>query len=225
MAGLALALAAAPSVAPGLSAVGPRSRPRVLHLGDSHVAAEPYAAALRAHFAERTGAGEGGLYLPDLLPAGKDGAGRLRLDGRWKVVHARSAEGGEADLAGGWAETAARGATLKLSVPFAEGRIFLLRQPGGGTATVRVDGRDAASVRLAGATGLEVVRIPGSGPGGREVELAAAGDGPVRFLGALLDSGRPGALYLPVGVNGAMGGYLTFSRRSPSSSRRSSPTW
>jgi lysophospholipase L1-like esterase len=188
------------------------------------VAADSFSSAIRSHFVERYGAGEGGLYLPDLPVRHDDGSNRLRLDatahqrldggsrlrfdGRWKVVPVRSATGGESGLAGGWAEAASRGATLRLAGPFAEGRILLLRQPGGGTASVRVDGRIAAERRLSGAPGLEVVSVSAAGGEGREIEVIVAGDGPVRFLGALLDSGRQGAVYYPVGVNGALASWL-----------------
>ena len=212
---LAIGLTAAPGRAPGLPGLVTRSRLRILHLGDSHVAADSFASAVRAHFVERHGAGDGGLYLPDLPPPGNggtrgrgDGSARLDLDGRWRVVHSRSAAGGDAGLAGGWAEASARGATLRLSGPFAQGKLLLLRQPGGGTASVRLDGRPVAEKRLSGATGLEVVGLPGGGAQTHEVEIVAAGDGPVRFLGALLDSGRQGAVYYPVGVNGALASSL-----------------
>ena len=188
-----------------------RERVRILHLGDSHVAAEPFASAVRAFFVQRYGAGEGGFYLPDLLARANDPGSRLRIDGSWKVVHARSAADPETDLAGGWAEATVRGASARLVGSFSEGRILLGRQPAGGRVTVRVDGRVVADRRLAGPSGVEVVKVPA----GNEVELVVGGDGPVRFLGAVLDSGRQGALYFPVGVNGALASsLLKLSERS-----------
>ncbi len=204
------AVAAASIAASGSPVWMPRGRDRVrvLHLGDSHVAAEAFASAVRAFFVQRYGTGEGGLYLPDLLPRTGEAGSRFRLEGGWKVVPARSATDPETDLAGGWAESAARGATVRLAGPFSEGRILLGRQPAGGRVVVRVDGRVAAERRLAGPPGVEVIRVSSGAAGGHEIEIVAGGDGPVRFLGAVLDSSRQGALYFPVGVNGALASSL-----------------
>ena len=205
---IVLGLLAASATAYGLPGWTPRPRVRILHLGDSHVAAEPFASAVRSYFVRRYGAGEGGFYLPELLPRPREAASRLRFDRAWKVVHARSATDSETDLSGGWAEATARGAKARVLGPFTEGRILLLRQPAGGTVAVRIDGRAIVERSLAGSTGVEVIRVSTGATEGREIEIVAGGDGPVRFLGAVLDSARQGAVYFPVGVNGALASFL-----------------
>jgi lysophospholipase L1-like esterase len=179
----------------------------VLHLGDSHVGAEAFSTAMRSYFAGKSGPAEVELLLPDLLPQGGGRSGGLTLDRTWKVVHSRTAPAGDSGLAGGWAETSARGASIRIRGRFGSAKVLLLRQTGGGSASVRLDSRSSGAVRLAGQPGVEVVRLAAS-PGDHEVEVVADGDGPVRFLGALLEPGKGGAAYLPVGVNGALASML-----------------
>lgn len=199
--GFGVALSASAPTSPAWST---RPQIRILHFGDSHVAAVPFASAVRSALAERFGAGEGGIVLPDLPGASPQGGPRLRFGAGWKVVRGKHADSGLAGLAGGWAEGSAAGSAARLEGPFAQGRLLLLKQPGGGTATIRLDGRPIQKVRLSAAEpSLETVSVRSAGPGEHRVEVVAAGDGPVRLLGVVLGSDRSGAVYMPIGVNGA----------------------
>ena len=117
-----------------------RPRVRVLHLGDSHLGARPFSAAVRAALVQRFGDGGGGLLLPDLPGGEGEGAGRVVLERGWRVVRGKSAPAGDCDLAGGWAEASGPGALARIEGTFDEARLLFLRQPGGGGATVRLDG-------------------------------------------------------------------------------------
>lgn len=186
---------------------------RVLHLGDSHVSAEPLGRALRELLGgvARGEAGPG-LVFPGLPfnPTRGRGASVTLSTGWAKSFGREPLPPGDTGLCGGHVESRRSGAALVLDGRFASVRLHLLRQPGGGAALVRVDGRLAGRVDLDGAADLALFRW--SGPPAARLEVEAADARPVRLLGVALEGDRPGLVYSPAGVVGAQASVLLRCR-------------
>lgn len=195
---------------------------RILHYGDSHVAADFYTDELRrllqARFGDggpgfvmlgppggyrhgrvRQGVGEGWSFSQSLPAAGSGPGGRLAgLGGMW----ARSSFGGDR----AWLQTAS-GDGGDGSRP-GRAELFILQRPGGGTFELRVDGRASGRVatRLDGdgppRMGFTVLELAGEGRR-HHLELVPLGDGEVTLAGVVLEGGRGGLVYDTLGVNGA----------------------
>jgi len=81
--------------------------------------------------------------------------------------------------------------------------IHYLRQPGGGSFDLFVDGKSFGRVATASQqvrSGLHIVRVP-DGP--HKIRLQCGGDGVVRVFGGVLERDVPGIVYDTLGINGA----------------------
>lgn len=177
---------------------------RILHLGDSHVAAASGHRSYDAFFRARFGDGGPGFALP--WTTSRPGL-RTSLSGGWRVHRKDDGDrmlglGGsfmEAARPGAWARVEGRGARLRLQ---------FLRQPGGGQAAVRVDGALVATVDLAGETGLvPVARDLAGAASPHTLEVQALDGGRVRLLGLAFE-GMAGAAYSPLGIVGAQASWM-----------------
>lgn len=186
---------------------------RVLHLGDSHVSAEPLGRALRELLGGVVGGAAGpGLLFPGLPFNATRGRGAIvALSPGWARSWGREPLApGDTGLCGGHVEARRAGAALRVDGRFASVRLHLLRQPGGGTALVRVDGRLAGRVDLAGPPDLALFRW--SGPAAARLDVEAADARPVRVLGVALEGESPGLVYSSAGVVGAQANVLLRCR-------------
>ncbi len=202
-------LALRAGTAPDLSerfrqAQGGAGRLRILHLGDSHVAAASGHRSYGAFFRARFGDGGPGLGLPWAVPQ----AGlKAQAGGGWRFH--RKDDGDRAlGLGGTFMEAARPGAWARAEGRFSRIRLHFLRQPGGGRAGVRVDGALLGTVDLAGDTGLVPFdRELASAPGPHTLEVQVLDGGRVRLLG-LAAEGPSGAVYSPLGLVGAQASWL-----------------
>lgn len=189
------------------------ARLRVLHLGDSHVSAESLGRTLRDLLGGVAGGDAGpGLVFPGLPFNATRGRGvTVTLSSGWAKTYGREPlPPGDTGLCGGFVEARRAGASLGLDGRFASLRLHLLRQPGGGSALVRVDGRLAGRVDLDGPADLALFRW--SGPSASRLEVEAADARPVRVLGVALEEARGGLVYSPAGVVGAQANVLLRCR-------------
>lgn len=190
------------------------ARLRVLHLGDSHVAAEPFSTRLRALLGAIAGGdGGAGLFFPGLPQNGTRSRGvELRLSPGWRKAYGSAPlPPGNTGLCGGFVEARRGGETLRAEGSFTALQILLLRQPGGGAIRVRVDGQSAGDLDLRGGVpDLTVFRW--SGPAASRVEIETADAGTVRVLGVGLENDGPGLVYSPAGVVGAQANVLLRCR-------------
>jgi lysophospholipase L1-like esterase len=179
---------------------------RVLQLGDSHTAARAFAAAWRSHLQAQFGDGGWGFGLPWASTA----APKCGRSPGW-TLHQPSLRNGTDGLSGpggAYLQTSRAGEAAWVETPFRHLRIHLLRQPGGGRASIRVDGRESSQVDLNGP--IEALCLEPELPReGRRLEIVALG-GAVRILGVALENG-PGATYSALGVNGAQASWLLRS--------------
>jgi len=171
---------------------------RILHFGDSHLAAPSTRRAYRQTFQSQFGNGGSGLGLPWVdAPSGITASASR---GWRKALH----PSGDAclGLGGRFMETRRAGEWARLEGTFSRLRLHFLRAPGAGSVRVLLDGQDLGAVSLAGAQpGLELFdrRV---GAGRHRLEILSSQDGPVRVLGVSLE-GATGAAYSPLAFNGA----------------------
>ena len=179
---------------------------RVLHLGDSHSGARSFVATWRAYLQAQFGDGGTGYGLPWLSAA----APRCGRTAGWKAFQPTLHNGtdGRSGPGGAYLEARREGERAWVETGFRRLRLHLLRQPGGGRARVRVDGREVALADLEGAP--EAVLVQPELPGDcRRLEIECTG-GAVRILGVALENG-PGASYAAFGANGAQASWLLRS--------------
>jgi lysophospholipase L1-like esterase len=189
---------------------------RILHWGDSHIAADFITAAIRHTLKDRFGDGGRGFvflgkpwrsYQPQdvVIDAGGEWiAERIMLSKDPATLDGRYGLGGvsvEARDRGAWATVGTSPGT-QYSAEASLVDIFFLRQPGGGSFAVEVDGERRAAAGSSGRLGSGFVSV-NFDQGKHEVAVRTNGDGPVRLFGAALESETAGIVYDTLGVNGA----------------------
>jgi lysophospholipase L1-like esterase len=194
------------------------ARAAILHLGDSHTAADLYTDHVRLALQERFGdRGHGWVYPGKVwrtyfprhvkLESSKDWDSRRGI-----LIGARKNAVGPFGLGGVVTTSAERGATIRVSPRAGDvtspnlGRleVFYLVEPGGGSFTVSID--DEIHMRLPTSEGERVgperwTQILPDDP--HDVVLEANGDGPVTLFGLSLERQVPGVVYDVLGINGA----------------------
>jgi lysophospholipase L1-like esterase len=189
---------------------------RILHFGDSHIAGEDESGVVRAYLAGIFGDAGPGYFLPWSPPRyyRRLGVTTGSTAGWRRVLPSRDAPLDDAGLSGCYIEASGAGQSCWAQAPFDTFRVYLLRQPGGGTAEVTVDGAAQATQGLASKeVGVDVVSkslTASSTP--RKLEIRTAGNGKVRVLGVTLERSGGGVTYSPMGVLGARADVLMKNR-------------
>ena len=181
----------------------------VIQLGDSHTAGDRFSGHLRTLFQQRFGAAGRGVlppgvpfdhYRPRLVAA-------AMTDG-WTVSNSfRDGTPGPFGLSGFRLSASAPGARMTLrsteTAGFDVAAVEYLRRPGGGSFTVRVDGRPVARQPTGGDT-VEAawLDVPIAAPG-RFMAVSPAGDGPIELMSWTVERRRPGVVYDSHGIVGA----------------------
>ncbi|MBI2898313.1 MAG: hypothetical protein HYY06_32485 [Deltaproteobacteria bacterium] len=190
---------------------GPTELVRIVHLGDSHVAADSMTGAVRRSLQSRYGDGGPGLLMPG-TPWPHFRHGGVRTGGAgWSATRITRAapEDGPVGLTGvvmaadepgatAWveAEDAQTGARASLV------ELHYLKDPAGGRLQVKIDDHVRASLSTAGSRVEPAFWSTEVEDGLHRVEVIATGGGKVRILGISLR--RPsGIVYDALGVNGA----------------------
>ncbi len=205
--GIMLALMAAPARPPSSQTVVPTvGRPlRVLHLGDSHVAAQALGHTLRTALQERHGDGGPGLLLPGVFPA----PGKYQVSRGWRKVRLGGLTDTDpwAGLGGAYLEAGRDGESIEVQAPFRRVRLSFLARPGGGEVSLALDGLRAETLRLEAASPQLKVWERTLAPGSHKLLLRSRGAAPVRLLGLALE-GDDGLAYSALGTPGAKAGWL-----------------
>lgn len=193
---------------------------RVLHYGDSHTAADFLTTAIRRSLQKRFGdGGRGFVYLgkpwrayrpSDVFVPAKGGWQARRII--WSKGRDEAGQDGRFGLGGIAVDADNSKAVAKVVIPpnrsgfgrrISALQVFYLKQPNGGSLTVRVDGRGGEVVATAGeafSSGIFTVELT---DGMQSAEIRLRGDGPVRLFGAVLETVGPGVVYDSLGINGA----------------------
>lgn len=191
-------------------AAGNIGKVRVLHWGDSNVAAGLYTQVVRERLGASYGDGGDGYLVPPRHGTWNRGSVQVRAEGEWRSMRRGFARDfGPLDglwgLAGVAVEPVTPGASVVLELPAdPEARtleLHLLARPVPGSLRVRVDGADLdrVSTPVDGHPHLHRVRYRVA-PGAHEVELRHAGGRP-RLLGMVVEKDR-GVTYDVLGING-----------------------
>lgn len=190
---------------------------RVIHYGDSHIAADMWTGQLRRRLQERFGDGGHGFLLP-----GKPWKSYHHQDVRhgspnprhWSAERIRtrsSLQDRLLGLGGYTVSSSRRGASVWASTSDKSQygdtagifELFYLEQPGGGRVEIRADGKRLKRIQT---------NSPQVAPGYFRHELAegphtfeveAQGGGQVRLFGMVMESQGSGVVYDSVGINGA----------------------
>lgn len=181
---------------------------RVLQFGDSHTASDDWGSAIRVKL--QSAFGRGG---PGFVHAGRPYAGFRRMDAKtsmsrgWEPAGLLNRDGdGIYGISGVSLSTRRAGETLTLEAAASRVEVFYLRQPGGGSFTVAMDGATLATVPTDGESGAGYYRseVPS---GTHSFTLTTAGNAPVRVFGWVAENAG-GVTWETLGINGAQADLL-----------------
>jgi lysophospholipase L1-like esterase len=182
---------------------------RIIHYGDSHVAADILTGALRRSFQRGFGNAGPGFVLserpwPWYAPAGVN---IITSDGWHASGLSATREGRDRSfgLAGISADTELEGQWVRLTAATSFFDLYLLRQPEGGSIAVLLDG-EMIHRRLS-LTSKKVepayIEIDAGSDELHTVELRTMSEGRVRVLGLVAERDTAGVTYDALGINGA----------------------
>ena len=201
LSGFFLALAGASS--------GRRIEPvRVMHFGDSHVAADVLTAEIRGNFQSEFGDGGAGYIVP-----------RNPMSTRRRGVLTGATQGWQIEGIGGRLEGDSiygpAGISLATSYPnekiwletsFNHFEVYYVRQPGGGTVDITIDGASILDAPLSLASRrvtTECITFDSPADSIHRVEIRTLAPGKTRILGVVAERIVPGVSYDVLGINGA----------------------
>lgn len=182
---------------------------RIIHYGDSHVAADLLTGALRRNLQSFFGdAGAGFVlagrpwswYSPNGVTLGASGG--WHTDGLSKES---LAEDGRFGLAGVSFSATGAGEWISLNAACRSFDVYLLKQPGGGAVDIFLDGAEyKRNVSLASKRGEPVyIKVEARTDALHSIELRTVAKGLVRALGIAVEREAAGVVYDALGINGA----------------------
>ncbi len=167
---------------------GQSSQPvTIIQLGDSHTAGDVFTGRLRQRFQDRFGAAGRGMLPPGSpFPYFRPGLVEVSQTAGWQVANSFSAGGGLFGLSGFRVRATSPSDVLTLesqeSAGFDMVALEVVRQPGGGTIVVSVDGRQVQELPTRGDI-MQAARLDLPVPArSHRLELRPRGDGPVELL-------------------------------------------
>ncbi len=185
-------------------------RVTIVQIGDSHTATDHFSGRLRELFQQRFGDGGRGMLPPGSpFPYWRPYQVEVSQTGGWQVLSSNSNGNGNAGiygLSGFVVRGRSRDDSMTLSA--AEGRTFdrveveVMRQPGGGTLDVFIDGRSAGAIDTRGAV-YDILRRSFDAPGSAHVELRPRGNGLVDVADWAVYRRTPGVVLTSHGFSGA----------------------
>jgi lysophospholipase L1-like esterase len=182
---------------------------RILHYGDSHVAADILTGALRRELQLWFGEAGAGFVLPGRPWQGYSRAGVMsQASAGWQtdgLTQASLAADGRLGLAGVSLSTSAPGEWITVTAAGSYFDIYVLKQPGGGSIDVLLDGVERKrNVSLASRSSesacVEIVAEIGSV---HTIEIRTTSVGRARIFGIAIERNCAGVIYDALGINGA----------------------
>ncbi|MCA9610401.1 MAG: hypothetical protein KC619_32620 [Myxococcales bacterium] len=184
---------------------------RIVFYGASHVASDLFTNVVRQRLQERFGdAGHG--YLMPVRPWRHYrhlGGPSVESSRNWTAfrIRASSRDVEQLGLAGMAVETDRAAAWGRLDTGTSNAGRFVLhfmRQPGGGTFDVQLDGRRVRRiVTAADEVAAGIVALDPVADGHHTLEVRTRGDGPVRIFGVSVEREEAGVIVDTMGLNGA----------------------
>ena len=181
---------------------------RVLHYGDSHVAADILTGALRRQFQTGFGDGGPGFVLPGQPWRGYHPPGvSSQASPGWEtegLTESSLAADDRLGLAGISLKTRLPLESISLTAEGAYFTVYALKEPGGGAISLSLDGIVKQSVSLKSKTSeagsFEVTAAVG---GIHTIRIRTLNSGQVRIFGIVIECNRAGVTYDVLGINGA----------------------
>ena len=182
---------------------------RIVHYGDSHIAADILTGALRRQLQRCFGEAGAGFVLPGRpWPAYSRAGVTSQASAGWQtegLTQASVAADGRLGLAGVSLSTRASGEWITVTAAGSYFDIYVLKQPGGGSISVLLDGveqrRNVSLVSRASESAcIEVVADTGSV---HIIEIRTTAAGRARIFGIAIEFNSAGVVYDALGINGA----------------------
>jgi lysophospholipase L1-like esterase len=182
---------------------------RIVHYGDSHVAADILTGALRRQLQLWFGEAGKGFVLPGRPWEGYSRAGvTSQTSAGWQIdglTQASLAPDGRLGLAGVSLSTGAPGEWITMTAAASYFDIYVLKQPGGGSIDVLLDGVEhkrnvSLASRASESACIEVVAETGSL---HIIEIRTTSAARVRIFGIAIEFNSAGVVYDAFGINGA----------------------
>lgn len=181
---------------------------RVMHFGDSHVAADVLTAEIRQRLQGRFGDGGTGLIVPrNPMSARRRGVSSGATQG-WQIegIGGRSESDGIYGPAGISLATTSRNERIWLEASCNHFEVYYVRQPGGGKIDVTLDGSSVLDEPLSLAShrvATESVTFDNPADTVHRLEIRTLTTGKTRILGIVAERLAPGISYDVLGINGA----------------------
>lgn len=189
---------------------GRRRRVRVLHYGDSNVAANLWTRVTRGTLRRRYGDGGTGWLVPPPWGTHVRSAVTIRGGDGWEPRrHGAAGRFGPPDglwgLAGVGVSGSGRAAALRIELPESGPgvlHVHALAWRRGGRLSLRLDEEEAVELGTRRRRPEVVGRSISIGPGPHRLTIRVTGPRPVRLLGIEVEHDRPGVVYDVLGING-----------------------
>jgi hypothetical protein len=172
----------------------------ILHLGDSHIAADRFSGDMREQFQSRFGNAGRGMVMPGLyMTRGV----KFDQGGDWVAALSTGGSPGPYGLTGVKVSASRRDDWLRLTTtdrPFGWAEVTLQTGPGQGSAIVATDGEGKQAPLASAAQGWKTVRLDRQA---RELIIRPKGDGPITVHSIVTGEDRAGVRYVSLGLPGA----------------------
>jgi lysophospholipase L1-like esterase len=183
---------------------GQRSEPvTILHIGDSHVAADSFTRGIRSRLQTRFGDAGRGMVIPaGVFPYAFADQVQMTRSGPWQAATSLKDKSGPYGVSGVRLVSASPSASISLTATtgaFDWAEVTVAGGSGAGSFEVSVDG---STTRFPAAKGsaATTVRVDGKG---KTLKLRPLGDGRVTVLNWATGKDRPGIRYVNFGIVGA----------------------
>jgi len=172
----------------------------ILHLGDSHIAADRFSGSLREQFQSRFGDAGRGMLTPGLYLAR---GVKFDRGGKWRVALSTGEGSGPFGITGAKLTASQRDSWLRLTAkdePFDWTEVVLDGAPGHGTVLISLDGNVKEAPTASDQRSWRSLRLERPA---RELMIRPKGDGPVAIHSVSIGNDRPGVRYVNLGLPGA----------------------
>jgi lysophospholipase L1-like esterase len=182
---------------------------RIIHYGDSHVAADILTGEIRRRFKRGFGDAGPGFIFPVRPWSWYSRAGvESHASSGWSIdglKHALSASDNHLGVAGVSFTAHRTGEWIRLKAVCKRFDLYLMKQPGGAAIDVFLDGEPYYRRVSLSAPSIEplYLTLTAERHGAHSVELRTVSPGPAKIFGVVAESETPGMVYDAFGLNGA----------------------
>ncbi|NJM33702.1 MAG: hypothetical protein HC850_02210 [Rhodomicrobium sp.] len=172
----------------------------ILHLGDSHIAADRFSGGLRDQFQSRFGDAGRGMLTPGLYLAR---GVKFDRGGEWQAAICLGSAPGPYGVTGAKLTAQSKDAWLRMTAqdqPFAWTELTLDSGPQAGTVVLSLDGEMKQAPMRAATQSWRNIRLERPA---RELLIRPKGDGPVTIHSISIGTDKPGVRYVNLGLPGA----------------------